>query len=398
MKKSIFTLLFSTFLISAFAQMADSVSTKGGNANDVYYSFANGIVKSEPNSNWDLAFEISGFSASILVNHSKGCELWQSSFAYTNWSGFDTASKAGWKKMYNSPFRWSLGAFNLHTDNNFDLGWGTYNPANHIVAGDSVFLLKLSNGTFKKISILSLTGGVYTFKYANIDGSNEKTAAIDKASFKNKNFGYYSFTTESSLDREPLTSDWDIVFTKYVDFIPTAYAVGGVWSNKGALTAEARNTPLSTKDFSPYRFSDSNSVIGYDWKTYNASLNRYDITQNLVYFVKTASGNYWKIYFTAYKGSSFGTYYFKKEALSASLRYLSLSGSKIYPNPCSDEVHIELEDGQRLTHYAVSDMQGRVVLTGFDNNFSMAYLKNGLYNLTLYTSSGSQNIKLVKSN
>ena len=142
MIKNILTLiLIFTLQISVFAQFQDSVSTGSSNVNDVYYSFSNGIIKSTPNNNWDLAFEITGFTASILVNHVKGIELYQTPFAISNWSNFDTSGLKNFKKMYNSEFSWSLGAFNRHTDNNYDLGWGTYNPENHVVAGDSILLI-----------------------------------------------------------------------------------------------------------------------------------------------------------------------------------------------------------------------------------------------------------------
>ena len=106
MLKSLSTLLLLIVFISSKAQMSDSVSTGPSNANDVYYSFANGIIKSQPNNDWDLAFEISGFTASILANHVKGMVVWQSPYSYSNWSTFDTTGYKTWKKMYNSPHRW----------------------------------------------------------------------------------------------------------------------------------------------------------------------------------------------------------------------------------------------------------------------------------------------------
>ena len=120
MLKNLITLLLLCAVYSAQAQTTDSVSTGLSNANDVYYSFANGIVKSQPNNEWDLAFEITGFTASILANHPKGVMVWQSPYSYTKWTNFDSTGYKTWKKMYNSPQTWSLGAFNLHNNNGGD--------------------------------------------------------------------------------------------------------------------------------------------------------------------------------------------------------------------------------------------------------------------------------------
>ncbi len=396
MKKTIISFLFLSFLVTTNAQTIDSVSTGASNANTVFYSFKNGIIKTQPNSDWDLAFEISGFSASILANHAKGLVVYQSPFSFANWATFDTSNYSTWKKMYNSPQLWSVGAFNLHTNTDpYDLGWGTYDPASHIVSGDSIFLVKLANGTLKKLTILNLSTGIYSIRYSNLDGSNESTKSIDKANYKNKNFGYFAFDTETSLDREPLTADWDIAFTKYTEFIPTAYNVAGVWTNKGNKTAEARNVSVTTTNYSPFRFSDSNSIIGYDWKKYNASLNKYDITSNLVYFVTTKEAT-WKLVFTGYKGGANGTFYFSKEAMSASLQSTKLTSCSIYPNPSQSSLSIKLPSNNQLIKYSIQSISGQTLAEGKDSTLNISGLTAGIYYLTLNTTKGIQTLKFSK--
>ena len=399
MLKNFISLLLLCAVFTAQSQTSDSVSTGASNVNDVYYSFANGFVKSRPNADWDMAFEITGFTASIIANHAKGILVWQSPYSYAKWTNFDSTNHNTWKKMYNSPQKWSLGAFNLHNNNNgdpYDLGWGTYDPSTHIVAGDSIFLIKLATGDFKKLTILSLSAGVYNFKYSNIDGTNEKIGSVDKANYKGKNFGYYSFSLETSLDREPVGADWDIVFTKYTDFIPTPYNVAGVWTNKGNLSAEARNVSVNITDFSPYRFSDSNSVIGYDWKTYNQSLNQYVITNNLVYFVKTADA-YWKLVFTGYKGGASGTYFFNKKAISASSKSPELTANTVYPNPSNGILNLKLSPNNSLVNYKISNISGQTIETGTETSVDISALQSGIYFIQLMTNKGIQNLKFTKS-
>ena len=276
------------------------------------------------------------------------------------------------------------------------MGWGTYDPSTHIVAGDSIFLIKLATGDYKKLTILNLSSGVYNIKYSNIDGSNEKISSIDKANFKGKNFGYYSFTTQTTIDHEPAAADWDVVFTKYTEFIPTPYNVGGIWTNKGYTTAEVRNVATTITDFSPYRFSDSNSVIGYDWKTYNQTLNKYIITDKLVYFVKTKDAN-WKIVFTGYKGGSSGTYYFNKQAVTASTKSPKLSINTVYPNPTSGILNLKLSSDNSLISYKISNISGQTILIGNENSIDISSLKSGIYSIQLLTDKGNQNIKFTKT-
>lgn len=399
MIKKITTLILLAVALTANSQTTDSVSTGASNANDVYYSFTNGIIKSQPNNDWDLAFEITGFTASIMANHVKGLLVWQSPYSYAKWSALDTAGYKSWKKMYNSPQSWSLGAFNLHNTNNgdpYDLGWGTYDPSTHIVVGDSVFLIKLSNGAFKKLTILNLNAGVYNIKYADLDGTNEKIASIDKALFKGKNFAYYSFTTEATIDREPAAADWDLVFTKYTEFIPTAYNVGGVWTNKGYKTAEAKNTPVSTNDYSTFHFSDSNSIIGYDWKTYNQPLNQYDITGNLVYFVTTKSAT-WKIYFTGYKGGANGTYYFTKQGFTSGINLPEITTSSVYPNPANGLLTIKLSSDNSLINYTITSVSGKKIMDGNEAIIDISDLSSGVYFVNILTQKGIQNLKFIKN-
>lgn len=389
------TLLLSFFI--AQSQTKDSVSTGAQNANDVFYSFENGIVKTEPNNNWDLAFETTGFTGSIMANHVKGMMVWQSPYALEDWTNFDTTNKNSWKALYNNTKGWSYGALNQHANSNnnpFDLGWGIYDPMNnHTITGDTAFLLKLANGGYKKIIIITLTSNIFTIKYANVDGSNETTKTIELINFKGKNFAYFSFDTESTVDREPANDSWDIVFTKYTVLIPTPYNVGGIWTNKGITTAEA-NTSVTTTDYSPFAFSTINSEIGYDWKTYNQPKNIYDITDNLVYFVKRANGQVFKIVMTGYKGGASGTYYFSKQSVTAGLNTFKDLKIKLYPNPAKDLVFISVPNNNTFIAYTLTDLSGKLIQSGSETMVETSNLSDGVYFMTIETELGAQHIKL----
>src|SRR5690606_18082709 len=113
------------------------------------------------------------------------------------WDSFSTSDTVGigtWPSFYNGEEYWEQGALNMSADasNMFDVGWGIYNTTTHQILGDSIHIIKLSNGDFKKLMIESMISGVYYFKYADLDGSNEVSTTITKSDFAGKNYGFYS--------------------------------------------------------------------------------------------------------------------------------------------------------------------------------------------------------------
>ncbi len=331
MNKSI--LSFSSALIllcatGAQAQTADSVSTGSGYKDQVFYSMENGVQSTAPNANWDIAFQISGFSSAILINDANGAELYSvpGSSAESWKQPVDTNGMAdSWPKWNNSPFTWDAGAFNMDKDyNTGDFGWGEYSMVTHTVSGTTVYVVKLLNGSYKKIFIDGLASGAYSFRYADLDGSNEVEATLDKKDFPGKNFGYYSLANQDFEDREPATTSWDITFGKYIDFVSAGpgtlmpYAVTGVRINKNVLAAKVIDVPAD-ESIAPEEsaFSDTIATIGWNWKTFNMGSNSYDISTTQSYFVKSQAGNLYKLVFTGFTGSSTGRYIFTKTQLSS---------------------------------------------------------------------------------
>ena len=122
---------------------------------------------------------------------------------------------SNWPLLRNSPTAWEEGAFNISVDqsNINDLSWGVYNPSNHNVYGDSLYIIQLADNTYKQLYVDQLVNSDFTFHMADIDGNNTQTVTINKTGFSGKNFGYYSIYFDG-IDHniEPLASDWDLVF------------------------------------------------------------------------------------------------------------------------------------------------------------------------------------------
>lgn len=325
----------SLFLANA-QSVGDSVAIGAGYANQIWYSLENDEQGSALNSEWDLAFSTAGQGANILINSAIGTKLWSYPSSDTSgWANVDTTGITTWSPLYNSDTSWNEGAFRKNISSNpYDLGWGIYDPITHFVVGDSLYVIKLSDNSYKKLWIQQLASGTYTFRSANLDGSNDNVVSLVKADYSGKNFGYYSLLTNAAFDREPTSSEWDLLFTKYTGFIPNPYGVTGVLCNSGVTIAEARPVDVNAISFDAYPFTTPMNTIGYDWKTYNGT---WTIEDSTVYFVKGVSGNIWKIIFTGFGGSTDGKFKFTKELVSGvglnENIHNEISELTVYPNP-----------------------------------------------------------------
>ena len=193
------TIVIITLLLGSTQSKAqvvsDLVSIQQGYTNQVFYSMGNGELSNVSNTDWDVAFQIRGFPASILINSKNNVRLWKANKDVSQWSAMSYADTTGIVsnpayELLNSDTSWDYGAFNLTNDtaNDFDLGWGTYDPFSHIVTGDSIYFIKIGASDYRKLMIISLSGGVYNFKWANLDGTNEITSSLAKSNFIRKYF------------------------------------------------------------------------------------------------------------------------------------------------------------------------------------------------------------------
>ena len=386
-----------------------------GYSQDVYYSFANGEVASIDNSNWDLAFQINGFAASIRINSIKGVELKAiPGVGIEEWANVDTTGMGSWQTLYNSSESWDGGAFNngLDLNNPFDLGWGVYNQTTHIVSGDSLYMIKLADESIKKLRIDQLSSGVYSFTYADIDGNNEITATVDKANFGGKTFGYYSFSGDSSIDREPDAATWDIVFTRYLaDLAPgVKYGVTGVLSNPAVEIARMSNVDISAlmlADTTGAPFSTMISTIGYDWKDFSMGgpVPGWVLIDSLAYFVRAQDGETYLINFTEFGGSGNGNISFDVTNVTTSIDpYDQFNTFRVFPNPGNGQFTLNYEMIKPETAVIeLMDLSGRKIFqtrknatTGLQQiEFNHLLLPQGMYLLRLRTPSTQITERLI---
>jgi len=220
----------------------------------------------------------------------------------------DTSGIAGWPQMYNSMASWEEGAFGANALGHPDYGWGVYNMLSHSLNGDSIFVIKLPDESYKRIWVVNRSAtSVYTILYADLDGSNEKEVVIDMAMYADKQFVYYNLRGDSLVDEQPLAANWDLMLTKF-SHTDINYTVTGFLSNdnvsvsvfNAADSATAADATLADTT----EFTDSISAIGNSWyKLVGMSIVPLD---TIAYFVKNDSGDIYKMQVTYFESGFSG--------------------------------------------------------------------------------------------
>jgi catechol 2,3-dioxygenase-like lactoylglutathione lyase family enzyme len=342
---------------AVIAQETQVISTGQGYNNQDYVHITDGTNQQVANAAWDIAFSVADGEAGVFINESVGSnpsDLPIQAFA-TFSDDFSFMPEESFfidYPIWNRETSWSHGALNEYREagDPNDYGWGMYNQGTGEIDGIYVFVIELRDGTYLKLQIQSLISGVYTFRYANLDGSNESTKTISKADFAGDVLAYFSFGTGETVEVEP-NDGFDLLFCRYValldaggDTVP--YVVTGILSAPGIEVAQADGIDPETVEFEPYRDSLSNhpEIIGHDWKSFNLGAFQWEITPNLAYFVKTRDEHIWKWVPLEFSGSGSGNATFGKTdlgILSAVHDPSSpLAEFSVYPNPSFGEFHV----------------------------------------------------------
>lgn len=390
----------------------DTVTMGAGYANDVFYSMQTGVVKTEPRNNWDIAFYTVRWSAGILLNEGAGAELYTYPLGDTSaWNNVDISGMSDWKKMYNSDTIWEEGAFNRNTLGHPDYGWGVYNMISHDVVGDSIFVIKLTNGSLKKLWIQRKRSiqNTWFFKYANIDGSGLTSVTIDATPYQaNRMFVYYSLVNNTIVDREPDINSWDLQWSRYIATVydntgaPSPYMVVGVTSNLGVGVAKHHPVAPNYENWTSKPFSENRTTIGHDWKNFNMALFQWQITDSLVYFVKDRSGNIHKMTLNYFSGTGTGKTGLTKKVLSlvGQPEQNAENNFTVYPNPANDRLNIGMKQGEAGL-IRIFDATGKTVYQSKPENttaniaIDLNGFKPGMYVVELWGGEGVSRQKLL---
>lgn len=424
---SLCTLAFAASLTaSAQTTIIDSIQTGPAYGNEVYYSLANGMVKTAPINEWNLAFSIGAFNVAVRANHTGNNSGDGATLIYempgtdtSKWSTFDTSGYQGWDQLNNSDEDWEAGALNQNSSGQFDYGWGAYNTSTHIVEGHRLYLaiIKTGNSTqYKKLMVISKQAAIWTVKFANIDGTSEQTVTINSADYSSKNFAYLSLTNGTLLNREPDTDTWDFVLLRYNAWQAAQqvyYPSVGILTNYGVQTSEVRGKDEQTTSLTDTTaFSSNISVIGADWKQINMTTFAFDVVDSLTYFVQDKNGAFWKLVFTKFLSGSnattgTGRTVFVKTKLTPNSGLAeagnAVNNLTLYPNPTTSDIHLLFNTGSESNTISISDLTGRTWITtnvsgsnGMNHEvISLNSLTKGIYLINIRNTSGVSTAKIV---
>lgn len=300
----------------------DKTVSMGQNSTlDVYYSLANGEINNIDRSDWDIAFSVPLQSAAILINEGAGVELY--CVGDTNaWNSVDENSIEGLKPRFNDESGWDKGAFNVNASGFPNYGWGTYHAGNpdHNVGGDSIYVIKLTDGSLKKFMVRQKTGttSANEFIWADLNGENPMSASLSTAPYTDKkHFIHYSLVNNEKVEAEPDMADWDLLFTRYLIKIPVGpsqfmdYPVMGILSNRDIRVGKVTGIDPNEVILSDAQLSEMPDVIGHDWKISDPITHEISLADSTSYLIESVDGNTYLLYFTEYGGTADGNIGFK---------------------------------------------------------------------------------------
>ena len=353
----------------SYSQDLIEFSMQPGYEYDIFFSLNEGLSGYAQRSNWDLAFttDQNPESANIRINCGNDVTLFKVTDASITWEDVSSQSNAP-LQLRNSPFNWSEGAFVSDAIPGENCGWGIYNSTEQIVTGNKIYIINYSGQT-KKLRINSLINGEFNMTIANLNGSDEQNISIPTSNYTDKKFIYYSILNNEIVDREPLSENWDIVFTRYEFDLyfnepdePFFYKVQGALTNDNNV-AQYDGDVNTVPSISNLSFSSNINTIGYDWKEYG---NGFIIVPNRSYFIYSQDSQYlYQIIFQSYDGMSTGNMSFTYEQILnfSSIDKLSDSHLSLYPNPNNGNFFIDYTgDNSKLN---IVDLRGKIIYNNY---------------------------------
>jgi hypothetical protein len=374
----------------------DTISLGAGATNDVYYSMANGIVKTENNANWYFGLSTAPQTAGVFINHIAGVRVFNIHKDTSAFNAVGFADTMNATLMFNPDTSWTVGALNTNKGTNpFDFGWGKYaSGPTYNVYGDSVFIIN-AGSNFYKVVITEMTDtNDYKFKVGVLGlpfpASNFTFTKAPKFSSSNLIYITSGGQTNPLKDtaREPANATWDINFTNYMAWENNQpyYPVVGALHNSGVQAAKITGT---AKNNVPNVYNSSLlkkpiNTIGYNWKVLNGGV--YDVDSMTSYVVKAKDGIEYQIAFNYYSGKSQGKIGFGHRVLGVPFSIVDASESitsyGLYPNPALANAILTINSKQtQNSNIIITDLTGKVV---YSTEMS---LNNGLNAITIPTES-----------
>lgn len=259
-----------------------------GYKNQIFYNLeSNSVVSQNEKTDWDLGFLTGPDDWQIVINSSKAGGVWR--IDGLNFESVPDVSDAVWS--YDRP------SGNLDSTAIDD-----YRNTNVFYVVDLGYSSQLETLGYMKLKVDSVNEDGYFVRTADLEHNQELAVFIEKDEGLHR--ACFSFTSNAVVDIEPLSSDWDLLFTQYTNifydpFLP--YLVAGVLINTQqtlvAVDTDKIFSDITYNDVDSYVFSSDQDAIGYAWKEFDFNTESYLVFPEVNYIIKNGDGQYFKLHF-----------------------------------------------------------------------------------------------------
>jgi len=263
-------------------------------ANQLWFDFATQKTESNAFGLWHLGFSCDATTPRLCINGGISASFGVARFSATSVGQITTVSlkRALWH--FDNPNGDPDSSAFLNAFWRDGSTWRC-TPYTYVIdLGDKI----IDSIRYVQLQLIDYKPGIsYTIAYGLLNQKTlDRTETI--AINPNKNFVYYHFNSHSVVENEPMDwPNWDIVFTTYKETVPDAngvlypYVIRGVLINpKKVSVAQLNNIPFDAVNLTTAQsvsFSKKQDEIGYDWKQYDQTAERYTMVPNRVYLIKT---------------------------------------------------------------------------------------------------------------
>jgi hypothetical protein len=273
----------------------------------VYFDLNQGLEVSSNNKlDYDLAFESSPLGCRILLNTSTFMRI-----ARTNLTNFESVNSAA-----GLVFQFDPSSGNL--DSTAVGNWFTIN-GNDTIFDQHVYVIDRGYDQLgrplghKKIVFEQIKKDEYSFRYANLNGTDERQGRVKKEA--GYNFVYYAFDPQRNTRLlEPNREHYTLLFTQYTtllftnDGTPYPYLVTGTLINRHntyVAIDKAHTFEEIDMDFAEQLpFSNKLDFIGYNWKDLTGDVESgnvlYQVRSDYNYIIRDFQGFYYKMRFVGF--------------------------------------------------------------------------------------------------
>lgn len=279
--------------------ITDTVALTDTYQYQVYYNlYDSSNAGTNVRSIWDLGFESSRDGWRVILNTS--CFM---KSAYLDGQVFGMPSDTTGAKWLFNPSDGSADSLAIGkwftVEGNDTLG------TNRVLLIDRGFDVKGSPRGFRQLVIDSLSQGIYYFRIAAFDGTNQQSYSIAKKN--DVNHVLFSISTPAAIVSEPDNTNWDLLFTQYTTLLftdvgdPYPYLVTGVLINPRlvvvAVDSLSAFEDITFEKAQSMNFSKDADRIGYLWKKYNFDDGSYAVDSKIIYVIRDTKGFYYKLRF-----------------------------------------------------------------------------------------------------